>query len=171
MTQAAHCLSATLALQLDGTRDWTLRLLADLEPADWAFQPAPGLAHALWLCGHFAVSQHILIHARCLNRPLLPDDFCAHFGIGGPIPSADEHAYPPPQELLHIMSQTHAATLAAVREMSDALLAEPAYGAGGAAHPHYSDKFGAVTHCARHEAFHAGQLAWLRRLRGKAFLR
>ena len=55
--------------------------------------------------------------------------------------------------------------------MDDALLAERAYGADGARHPHYDDKSGAVSHCNRHEAFHAGQIATIRRLLGKSFLR
>ena len=56
--------------------------------------------------------------------------------------------------------------------MSDSLLDEPAFGADGKSpHPHYKDKRGAVAHCNRHEAFHAGQLAMIRRLLGKTFLR
>ena len=56
------------------------------------------------------------------------------------------------------------------REIID-LQSEPAFGKDGAVHPHYTDKLGAVSHCARHEAFHAGQLATIRRLLGKPFLR
>ena len=62
-------------------------------------------------------------------------------------------------------------TLAGVRGMSDDLLGEPAWGKDGRPHPHYRDKVGAVPHCAGHEAFHAGQLALIRRMLGKAFLR
>lgn len=160
-----------LAEQLDGTREWTLKLVADLADDDWSFQPAPGLAHALWLCGHLAASQDVLIHTRCLGRPLLPADFTRHFPIGGPVASTHEHEYPPVGEVLRVMAETHAATLRAVRGMSDALLAEPCAGKDGASHPHYTTKLGAVTHCGRHEAFHAGQIAMIRRLRGKAFLR
>lgn len=160
-----------LAEQLDGTRAWTLKLLADFAGDDWTFQPAAGLAHAVWLCGHMACSQHLLIHVRCLGRPLLDEVFAAHFPIGGPVPAAGAHAYPPIAEIRAIMADVHARTLAAVRRMSDALLAEPCAGKDGAPHPHYADKRGAVSHCDRHEAFHAGQLALIRRLRGKAFLR
>ena len=55
--------------------------------------------------------------------------------------------------------------------MSDAKLSEPAYGKDGAPHPHYTRVAGAVGHASRHEAFHAGQIALLRRLLGKQFLR
>ncbi len=164
-------LGEVLASQLDGTRDWTLKLLADFEGDDWVFQPAPGLAHALWLCGHLAVSQHLLIHVRCLGRGLLDDSFVSNYPIGGPVPATSEHGYPDSEHVRKVMADVHAQTLAAVRSMSDKLLAEPAFGKDGALHPHYRDKLGAVTHCMRHEAFHAGQLAMIRRLRGKAFLR
>ncbi|MBW7905110.1 MAG: DinB family protein [Phycisphaerae bacterium] len=164
-------LGHVLSAQLDGTRDWTLRLLADLEGDDWVFQPAPGLAHPLWICGHLAASQNVLIHQRCLGRSLLDASFTAHYPIGEPVKSSAEHGYPDARHIRQVMDEVHRETLEAVRGLSDALLAEPAWGKDGAPHPHYRDKLGAVSHCARHEAFHAGQLALIRRLRGKPFLR
>lgn len=162
-----------LADQMQWTRDWTLKLLADVQGDEWYFQPGPALAHPLWICGHLAASQDLLVFVRCLKQPsTLPDQFKSHFGIGGPVKSAREHDYPSPDAVLGIMRQVHERTLAAIREMSDALLDEPAFGADGKSpHPHYKDKRGAVAHCNRHEAFHAGQLALIRRLLGKSFLR
>src|SRR5262245_45735685 len=160
-----------LATQLDGTRDWTLKLIADLRDEDWSFQPGPGLAHARYLIGHLAVSQNVLVHVRCLGKPILDDAFAAHFPIGAPIRSTAEHTYPSVEEILGVMKSVHERTLAAIRGMSEALLAEAAWGKDGTLHPHYRDKLGAVSHCERHEAFHAGQIATIRRLRGKAFLR
>lgn len=157
--------------QLNGTREWTLKLLADFKGNDWTFQPKPGLAHALWLCGHLAGSQNLLIHVRCLGKPILDESFTRHFPIGGPVKSAAEHDYPPVETVLATMHDVHARTCAAVAGMSDALLAEPAFGGDGKPHPHYKDKLGVVSHCNRHEAFHAGQIAMLRRLLGKSFLR
>ncbi|RJP32060.1 MAG: DinB family protein [Phycisphaerales bacterium] len=160
-----------LAAQLEGTRDWTLKLIADLAGDAWSFQPGPGLAHPTWLCGHLAVSQHVLIFDRCMGRPMLPPEFVQHFPIGGPIKATSEHDYPPVASILDTMADMQRRTLAAVMDMADDLLREPAFGAGGARHPHYSDKLGAVTHCIRHEAFHAGQLATIRRLVGLPALR
>ena len=164
--------SVLLALQLDGTRDWTLKLIADLKGDDWAFQPAPGLGHPLWLCGHLACSQNLLVHVRCLGgKGLLDASFTDHFPIGGAVKSAKEHAYPSVETVLSTMKTVHAETLKAIRSMSDALLAEPAFAGDSKPHPHYKDKAGAVAHCNRHEAFHAGQIAMIRRLLGKSFLR
>lgn len=164
-------MAEALAEQIDGTRAWTLKLIADLKGDDWFFQPAPGLAHALFLCGHLAASQHLLIHVRCLGRPILEEAFVRHFPVGAPVKATWQHEYPDREHVLRVMAETHEKTLDAVRQMSEALLEEPAFGKDGATHPHYRTKLGAVTHCGRHEAFHAGQIATIRRLRGKPFLR
>jgi uncharacterized damage-inducible protein DinB len=164
-------LAEVLAEQIHWTRDWTLKLLADLKGDDWTFQPAPGLAHALWTCGHLAVSENVLIHVRCLGISAIDESFAAHFKMGGPVPAAKEHDFPPVETVLQQMADMHAKTLSAVRTMSDDLLREPAFGGDGKPHPHYKDKLGAVTHCFRHEAFHAGQIALIRRLLGRSFLR
>ncbi len=161
-----------LARQFDDTREWTLKLMADLKGDDWCFQPAPGLAHPLFICGHLAVSQDVLIHNRCLGKPILDASFCSHFPIGVPVASTTEHDYPSLEMVIDTMNNIHTKTLAAIRTMSDTMLDEPAFGADGKTfHPHYQDKRGAVSHGSRHEAFHAGQLATIRRLLGKSFLR
>ncbi len=67
-----------LARQLDDARDWTRKLIADLSGDDWFFQPAAGLAHPLWLCGHLAGAQNTLIHSRCLGKSVLDEAFIAH---------------------------------------------------------------------------------------------
>ena len=50
-----------LANQIEKTREWTLKLIADLEGDDWLHQPQPGFQHALWLCGHLACAQELLL--------------------------------------------------------------------------------------------------------------
>ena len=161
-----------LVEQFNDTRDWTKKLLADIHGDDWFFQPAPGLAHAVFLAGHLAVSQDLLIHTRCLKAPILDDSFKKHFPIGKPVPSVVEYGFPSVAAILATMDDVHEQTMEIIRTMNDSLLAEPAFAADGKSpHPHYKDKRGAVSHCARHEAFHAGQIAMIRRLLGKPFLR
>lgn len=165
-------ISESLARELADTRDWTLRLLADFAGDDFAFRPGPGLAHATWLCGHLAVSQHALVHVRVLGRGILDDAFCGHFTIGGPVKSTKEHSYPPVNDILRTMKEVHEKTLTVVRGIDERLLAEPAFAADGKSpHPHYKDKLGVIAHASRHEAFHAGQIALIRRLLGRSFLR
>jgi len=162
-----------LADQIDVTRQWTLALLEDFRGDEWTFQPQPGLHHALWLCGHLATSQETLVFKRCFGRePVLDPAFREHFGMGGPVRSAQEHAYPPPAEVLATMADVHAQVCAMIRTASDAALSEAAYAADGKSrHPYYDTRAGALGHASRHEAFHAGQIALLRRLLGKNFLR
>ncbi len=163
--------SHLLADLIEGSRIWTLKLTADLSGNDWYHQPAPGMAHPLWLCGHLAASEHALIHDRCLGNPALEASFLAHFPIGTPVKSVQAHDYPPIKDVLNVMAYLHEKTLVAIRGMDDDALAEPCAGAEGKPHPHYKDKAGAICHCARHEGFHAGQIASIRRLLGKSFLR
>ena len=164
--------AARLAEQLEETRKWTLMLIADLKGDDWGFQPAKGLAHPLWLCGHLAMAQNGLIFKRCLGRDELDATFVSHFLPGGAVASLGEHPFPRPEEVLQRMEEMQSKSVRTVREMSDSFLAEPAFAADGKSpHPHYRDKYGAIAHVARHEAFHAGQIATLRRLLGKSFLR
>ena len=163
--------AALLADQVEVSRDWTLRLLADVAGDDWLYQPFEGGHHILWLAGHLAVAEQLLVITRCLGGDPPDAEFAAHFGIGGPVKSATEHDWPTPETVLSMMDSTHAKVMAAIKIMSDELLDQPAYGLNGAEHPHYKTVAGAIAHCARHEGFHAGQIAMLRRLRGKAFLR
>jgi len=160
-----------LVEQLDDTRQWTLKLIADLKGDDWTYQAGPGLGHALWMCGHLACAQHLLVHVRCLGGGVLDESFTQHFPTGGAVKSGREYNYPSAQTVLSTMEEIHRKTLSAVRSTSDGLLGEPAFAGDGKLHPHYHDKAGAVSHCSRHEAFHAGQIAMIRRLLGKSFLR
>ncbi len=161
----------TLIEALDGGRDWTLKLVADVSGDQWTYQPAAGAQHILWLCGHLASAQQTLILARCLGFEKSDDEFNSHFPIGEPVKSAAEHNYPSPDAVIEKMAAIHATVLGAVDSMADEVLAEPCFGKDAAPHPHYTTKRGAINHCARHEAFHAGQVAMLRRMQGMSFLR
>lgn len=161
----------TLLEALDGSRDWTLKLIADVTGDQWTYQPTAGAQHILWLCGHLASAQETLILVRCLGREKTDATFDAHFPIGRPVRSAAEYDYPPTDLVVRKMAETHARVLEAVSAMTDGQLAERCFGKDGAVHPHYTTRRGAVNHCARHEAFHAGQIALLRRMQGMPFLR
>ena len=158
--------------QMDDTRKWLLLLVEDLVGDEWGHQPAAGLPHPLWVCGHVAVAQNLLIFKRCLGTSELDDEFSAHFPLRQPVWAISEHGYPTAAEVLKVMSDMHARAGQVVRGMTDEFLAEPAYGKNTTTrNPHYTDKCGAIAHVARHEAFHAGQVAMIRRLLGRSFLR
>jgi len=163
--------AGVLAELMDGSRAWTLKLVEDVRGDEWTYQPGPGLHHILWLCGHLATAEQTLVMARCLGGDGPDADFAVHFPIGGAVKSAAEHEYPAPGVVLERMAATHARVMEEIRGISEAKLASPCFGKDGAPHPHYSTVAGAISHCARHEGFHAGQIALLRRLMGKAFIR
>lgn len=146
-----------LADQLEVSRGWTKKLLADVQGDEWTFQPSPGIQHILWLCGHLAVSEHLLVLTRGLGGEPPDASFGAHFAIGKPVPSSKEYRYPAVEVVVAQMDATHARALAAVRGASEAKLGEPCFGKDGVIHPHYTTVYGAIAHCARHEGFHAGQ--------------
>ena len=157
--------------QFRRTREWTSMLIADFDGSDWFFQPTPGTAHALWLCGHLASAQETLLFNRCLNASVLDDEFKNHFPIGAPIQSVDEYEWPTSEHVLNKMADMQQRAETAILEIDISILDDRAYGKDGSTHPHYDTKAGAISHMIRHEAFHAGQLATLRRLLGKQFLR
>jgi hypothetical protein len=160
-----------LVEQLRRTREWTLLLLEGIEGTDWTYQPKPGVQHALWICGHLAVAQEALVFVRCLNKSVLDPAFKTHFPTGGDIKSAPQYDWPDPRVVRSKMDEMQRITESEVASLSEGLLAQPAFAADGKPHPHYTNKLGAISHAARHEAFHAGQLALIRRLLGKKFLR
>lgn len=164
-------ISQVLADQVRRTREWTLMLLTDIEGDDWFYQPQPGMQHALWICGHLTSAQDTLLFTRVLNKPVLDDGFKEHFPIGGPVKSKAENDWPQVADVRKVMDETQAKAEAAITGLSDAVLAEHCPGKDGAVHPHYVTKLGAISHLARHEAFHAGQLATIRRMLGRSFLR
>ena len=161
-----------LAEQMDETRRWTLLLVEDLDGDQWGFQPGPGMSHPLWLCGHIAVAQNVLIFQRCLGTDELDAEFKSHFPLRQEVKVLGEHPFPTPAQVIKVMSDMHAGAVQVVRQMTDEFLVEPAHGKDAKTrNPHYHDKCGAIAHVARHEAFHAGQIASIRRLLGKPFLR
>ena len=110
--------AALLADQVEVSRDWTLRLLADVEGDDWLYQPFDGGHHILWLAGHLAVAEHLLVITRCLDGDPPDAEFAAHFGIGGLVKSAGEHDWPAPDVVRSKMDATHGEVVAAIAGMS-----------------------------------------------------
>jgi hypothetical protein len=159
-----------LAERLQAARRWTLSLLNDYPDSTWFDMSTSGHTHVAWQVGHITASMVSLIHVRCLGKSFedcLPADFRDKFGIGSS-PVADAAAHPPVAEIRALFERVHAEAVAAVAEMSEADLSSPA---AGPPHPLFTTREEAVATAVMHEAFHAGQLAMLRRLAGKGPLR
>ncbi len=159
-----------LADQLQAARRWTLSLLDDIPESTWFDMSAAGHTHVAWQVGHLTSSIAYLIHVRCLGKAFeecLPTDFRERFGIGSS-PVADAAAHPPVSELRALFDRVHAEAVAAVSVMSAEELSGPVDGEPDSV---FTTKEKAVSMAVTHEAFHAGQIAMLRRLSGKGPLR
>lgn len=159
-----------LVERLEKARNWTKSLIADIEPDRWYEMAAPGVGHVAWQLGHLAVSQVALIHMRCFDKPL---DACIApalrdtFGRGS-TPITDASAYPSVDDVKALFESIQHESIEMIRGLSDSELeAKP----GVDPHPHFSTKAGAINTAAMHETFHAGQIAMIRRMWGRAPLR
>lgn len=156
--------------RLQTARKWTKSLLADIEEDRWFEMPATGVGHVAWQVGHLAASQIVLIHVRCFDMAytdVAPDVIRTSFGRGS-TPVASPAAYPPLAEIRSLFDRIHEDAIGRIGGMTDHELDERA---GQEPHPLFSDKAGAIGTAALHETFHAGQLAMIRRIFGKAPLR
>ena len=163
----------TLDLLIDRlhiARHWTANLLADIDEARWFDAPAPGAGHVAWQVGHLAASQVVLVHVRCFDRTYtdhLSAAFRDAFGRGS-TPVANPAAYPPISDIRAAFERIHRESIELISGLNPAELDATVF---GEAHPMFSTKGGAIGMAALHETFHAGQIALIRRLAGKAPLR
>ncbi|HUN82092.1 MAG TPA: DinB family protein [Phycisphaerae bacterium] len=154
--------------RLETARRWTNGLLEDIETGTWFDAPGQGLGHCAWQIGHLAASQIVLLHMRCFGRQFAdcaPAEYQGLFARGS-TPVADAKAYPPLATIRDFFDHTQKDCLEMIRSMPESELDKPTE-----PHPMFSTKAGAISMLNMHECFHAGQIALIRRLRGKAPLR
>jgi uncharacterized damage-inducible protein DinB len=123
-----------------------------------------------WQVGHLAAAQASLVQTRCFDKPIeqcIPPAWKELFGIGS-APSPDAATYPSTTELREHFDRVHAESVDLIATLSPAELEQPP---GPRPHPMFNTKRGALATAFTHEAFHAGQIALLRRLLGKPPLR
>ncbi|HKQ48856.1 MAG TPA: DinB family protein [Phycisphaerae bacterium] len=156
--------------RLQTARKWTCNLLADFEEARWFDPPAPGVGHVAWQVGHLAASQVVLVHVRCFDRTYtdhLSAAFRDQFGRGS-TPVANPAAYPAISDIRAAFDRIHQEAVELISGMSPDELDSPTT---GEPHPMFNTRAEAIGMAAMHESFHAGQIALIRRLAGKAPLR
>ena len=149
-------------------RKWTNDLIKDIDESLWFTPPGVNLGHVAWQLGHVAASQIVLVHMRCFGKQFAdcaPADYMATFARGStPVP--DPSKYPPIPVIRKFFDQTQADVFDMVSTLSPADLDQPTE-----PHPMFTNRGGAIGMVAMHETFHAGQIALIRRLMGKQFLR
>jgi hypothetical protein len=143
------------------------RLVADVDDARFADQPAPGLNHPAWLLGHMAVVSDVGL--GLLGRPReTPRLWKVLFGTAS-TPRADRDVYPSKDELWSAYESGHQRLTAAVVDAAPEAMEAP--------HPVDFLKPGLATvgdlvaHIlTTHEALHLGQLSSWRRHAGLSHL-
>ncbi len=155
--------------QITFARDYTIRLLDTVDPADWFRRPTGCVTHVAWQVGHLAMAEYRLALLRIRGeRPedesLISKTYMKQFGAGSEAdPNPDAGAYPPAPEIRAVLDRVHAQTLRELQDLDERVLDQPAE----RPHPKRKTKREILYWCAQHEFVHAGQIGLLRRLMGQ----
>ena len=135
------------------------KTIADLAPEDWGACPCEASNSILWIAGHivWARSRALATLGSQWSRPWLP-----LFARGSK--QAEASLYPSPEEVVEAWRD--------VRSTLDAALESAAPEALSASGPDKAPSFdgkvsGFLGFLATHESYHVGQVAYLRRWRGR----
>jgi hypothetical protein len=140
-------------------------LVADIDDAQFACQPSPGLNPPAWLLGHLALVPDFLAHILGTS-PHMDPAWLRQFGPGS-VPSNDRAAYPSKVELLAAYEAAHDRMIAAVRQ-ADPVALRVSHGVDlEILKVGLPTKADVVSHLlTSHEAAHLGQLSTWRCLVG-----
>jgi hypothetical protein len=133
------------------------RAIADVKPDDWFRKPGDDSNHLMWLLGHLVVHRgHVL---KTLGQPW-DSSWKSLFARGSE--HVGDTEYPSIEEMMDSWSKTSEQLRAALRESSDVLERPAPEGP-----PSFDKKVsGTVAFYAFHDAYHAGQLSFLRKWLG-----
>jgi hypothetical protein len=154
--------------QIRLARRYTEQLLAESPGSDWFRMPQGEVTHIAWQVGHLAIAEYRLGLERIRGQrdddeSLVSGHFLKVFGRGS-VPDPDPLGYPSVQEIRQVFDRVHVRTMSELPALSDPTLDAPPV----VAHPLCETKGQILGWCARHEMFHAGQIALIRRLLGSA---
>lgn len=161
---------ATAIENLIFARNYTLRFLDAIEPADWFRMPSEGVTHIAWQVGHLAMAEYRLALDRLRGvRPedanLISESFLRRYGRES-IPDPDLAKNPSIAEIRATFDRVHEQTLLELRAFPE----EDLDTAPTKPHPLAATKLECLHWCSHHEMIHAGQIALLRRLLGKKYM-
>jgi len=157
-----------IKFSLKQSEGWVLGLVEDMKDAPLTFPTPQGGNHPLWVIGHLAYAEGMLIGQYVLGEenPLI--EWQSLFDMGTqPVDQAE--AYPSIDEVIGRYREIRAGTMAYVETLSEADLDQRSHAADEIA-----ENFGTVGKClisaALHFTFHGGQVADARRAAGRAVL-
>lgn len=143
--------------------EFTRKLAAGIDDAQWTAQPAPGLNSPLWILGHLTISTDLA--AGLLGLPMVcPEEWHQMFGPGSD-PAQLPANRPTADQLLAALEEGHAWVSNAALHARAELLAEPhAIESLRQALPTKGDLLAHLM--TTHPTLHLGQLSAWRRLQG-----
>ena len=146
---------------LEKSRDRVLARVEDMRKHALVFPTPVGGGHTLWVLGHLAYIEGLVISSFMLGKP---NPLTAWEDLfDGADTSADVDRYPPFEQVLEQCREMRRTTLALLDELSEEDLDRASASAPGG----YSDTFGTYRLClqyvADHWYMHRGQLADARR--------
>lgn len=166
--------SPRLAAALDRlqfSRRYVEQFLDDLSDEEWFWSPPEFTTHIAWQVAHLAASQYSLCLLRIRGKQpedeaIIPWEFFEKYRIGS-TPQAGQEHNAPLEEIREIFDNVQAQSLKELFIRTDAELDVPVE----KPHPAFDTNLECVAYSPQHELVHAGQIALLRRLMGKAFKR
>ncbi len=146
------------------THQYAKRLTDDIDDADFARQPHPGMNPPAWIIGHLVLAADFV--PLLLSEQQVTDErWMATYGPGS-TPTDDRSDYASKDELLELMKSTYARAIELARSATDEQLAAPNATPFLAKElPTVGDLIGHLL--TTHGAAHLGQLSAWRRCLGK----
>ena len=152
--------------QIDFARQYSSKLIADVDDRDWFCIPNGNVSHVAWQVGHLTMAEYMLTLFRLRGKQdgdanLISKSFIRTF-LKGTTPTPDASAYPSPAEIRATFERVHKQVLDELSDYSLADLDEPVVEPFAV----YPNRLGSLLFCAAHEMLHAGQIGVLRRQLG-----
>jgi uncharacterized damage-inducible protein DinB len=129
--------------------------VSDLSPEEWLKRPDDKLNHIAWIVGHMAYCRGRILHF--IGTEWAPPALEELFIRGSKL--QPDSAYPLPESLLRLWSESGRAMAAAFESVPEDLLAQPAPQGRTSLDGKVSGMLGFM---AIHETYHLGQVSYLR---------
>lgn len=141
-----------------------LGVAKSIEPSNYMKQLKEGKAHPMWLLGHLANTNNVLINMWCCEgESLLPSEWRLMFSpdfAGGTPPSSDADFYPSWDEVLEVYTTISKACVSGIKGISDEVLEGPLIGnVPDMIREHFKTIDNALRTVTLHSAYHRGQMA------------
>jgi hypothetical protein len=143
--------------------DATNTLIDSVDPEKRMRQLKEGRSHPLWLIGHLANTNNLLVNMWCLEgESLMPKELIKKFSpdfSGGDAPTSDASYYPSWDEVVGLYKSVASACVEGIGKLSDDELWGPLRGgAPGAMQAMFGPVDDTIRGMATHNAYHRGQI-------------